>query len=221
MVVTQQHLKRIQRLAGLLLAVWVAGCQLVPSSRGSASVAPGLHQPASAFALQQGSATQWNSTYAVTAGHIPAISGTTYRCSSECDLVFFPHPAAGPVPAWRHPRTGERLTAVGIAPGNVVQTSEGTARRTRLDISDDRSGVLYGIHDGPVVKGMSGGPVYGEDGSIVGITIGFIPNTEPLKQASPELQATERISIYLPYAEIQSEWVRFQRQRHAEGVADF
>ena len=220
MILSNPHRRNIPRLSALMLVAWLSGCQ-VAGGRGAAELTPVLPQPVSAFALQQGSATQWNADYAVTAGHIPSVNGTAYRCSSKCDLVFFPHPVTGAVPSWRQPRTGEHLTAIGVTPGNVIQTSSGTARRTRLDISDDSSGVLYGIHDGPVVRGMSGGPVYGEDGSIVGMTIGFIPNTAPLKQTSPELKAVERISIYLPYAEIQNEWLRFQRQQHADGLADF
>ena len=205
----------IKIMAYLLIGVVIAGC--------NGFVKPDLSGPIneSYFLVHSGfpmpflyiaSAVQWNEDYAVTTRHTPFIPNVVYSCSTHCDLVFIKHKASGHYPAWRAPRVGESITAVGVSPYLVTTTGKGKVYQTPFLNTEEHSGDLYAIHDAPLVKGMSGGPVIASDGCIVGINAGFYSTTLNNAITQPGLKGAERVSIFIPYSIIQREWGMLQAQ---------
>ncbi|WNW10357.1 trypsin-like peptidase domain-containing protein [Pseudomonas sp. DTU_2021_1001937_2_SI_NGA_ILE_001] len=164
--------------------------------------------------VMMGSAVQWNEDYAVTVKHLPYVPGAVFQ--GRGDVQFFRHKAAQ-APLWRQYRPGEELTAIGFNSMYMPSTGRGQAlgAMVRLDASD--GGVLYATHNGATVKGMSGGPVFADDGRAVGISVAYLERSdlESLKRADLPPQA--QVSIFLPYTEINREWQRFQTQLQAGG----
>ncbi|MCY1405677.1 hypothetical protein D9M71_209220 [compost metagenome] len=156
--------------------------------------------------LYMASAVQWNEDYAVTTRHTPLMRNVKYSCSTGCDLVFIQHKANGRYPSWRAPRVGEQITAAGASPYLATATGKGKVYSAPFINTDENSGDLYGIHDAPLTKGMSGGPVIASDGSIVGINIGFYSTTLNDVSFHPGVKGAERISIFIPYEIIRREW---------------
>ncbi|NBA98624.1 serine protease [Pseudomonas sp. R5(2019)] len=156
------------------------------------------------------SAVQWNEDYAVTAGHIPFITYVQHACSTGCDLVFFKHKARGRIPNWRAPKPGESITAAGSSPYLASAVGRGRVYSTPFFNTNDNSGDRYAIHDAPLIKGMSGGPVIAADGSVLGINIGYHNITAEEQSKHPGIKDAQRISVFLPYAVIQREWVILQ-----------
>ncbi|MNZ35500.1 hypothetical protein D3C78_528990 [compost metagenome] len=155
--------------------------------------------------LYMASAVQWNEEYAVTVRHIPLVSGKAHTCSTGCDLVFIRHRCDCKVPLWRAPRVGEKITAAGASPYLLGVTGQGKVYPAPFVNTDENSGDYYAIHDAPLVEGMSGGPVIGSDGQIVGINIG-IYSTLLNNIDSPGAKGAKRISVFVPFAIIQREW---------------
>lgn len=153
-------------------------------------------------------AVQWNDEYAVTAKHTPFLKNVVHE--GRGDLVFFKH-KADHAPQWRQHVAGEGVTAVGF--NSLYLPVEGAGHATsalvRLGVGDN---VFYSIHDGATMKGMSGGPVFAEDGKVVGMTVAFIPKSEIDSTKRPDLAGLQRISVFMPYSEIDREWRRYQRK---------
>lgn len=157
----------------------------------------------------QGSAVQWNDEYAVTAKHIPFLWKVAHE--GRGDLVFFKRKSQHP-PLWRQYVGGEELTASGLSPFLVSVKGTGHALASRVQILEFKDGVSYGIGDMPLVKGMSGGPVFGSDNKVVGINIGFISSWGYKKSVNPEIAGADRVSIFIPYDEILKDWEIFQNE---------
>lgn len=164
--------------------------------------------------LYFGSAVQWNEQYAVSAAHIPSLANVAHRCSTGCDLVFIRREAKGALPTWRSAVAGEALEAVGQSPFFETVKGVGTskAKRVRLNGRNDRT--AYALADAPVVEGMSGGPIYGRDDAVVGITVGKYTSTFP----SPRSTAEDRpLTVYVPYDVVLREWQIFAKKLAIKG----
>ena len=205
----------IKIISILLLALSTAGCNgfVKPDLSGQFNdsyfvVYSGFPAPL----LYTASAVQWNEDYAVTTRHTPFLPDIAYSCSTGCDLAFIKHKADGHYPSWRAPCLGENITAVGISPYMMTTTGKGKVYQTPFRNIKEDSGDLYGIHDAPVIKGMSGGPVIGSDGSIVGINEGYYAVTPHDVPIQSDLRGAERVSIFVPYSLIAREWRKFQAQ---------
>lgn len=135
---------------------------------------------------------QWNDEYAVTAHHVHNLEGVVHVCSTGCDLQFFRHKATSPVRSWRNRDNYEACTLMGIsARGSVVVSTGQILNETdRIDGQPD----AYAVTTAPAIPGMSGGPVYGSDGEVLGMTIGTF------------MGPTGRKTLFLPYAIIDREW---------------
>ncbi len=161
--------------------------------------------------LMMASAVQWNDEYAVTVKHLPYVPGAVFQ--GRGDVQFFRHKADQRAPMWRQYRPGETLTAVGY--NSMYMKSQGQGRAlsamVRLDAKD--GGVMYGTHDGPTVQGMSGGPVYAADGTVVGINVAYLEQDDLQKLKRADLPVQEQVSIFMPYAEISREWQRYASQQ--------
>jgi hypothetical protein len=159
--------------------------------------------------MLMGTAVQWNEDYAVTVKHIPYVPGAVYQ--GQGDIQFFRHRANG-VPLWRGYTPGEAVTAVGYNSLYMSVKGSGHALPAMVRLDTKEGNVLYGTHDGPVAKGMSGGPVFAADGKVVGITVAFLSSSELAALKRPDLANQPRVSIFLPYAEINREWGRYLAQ---------
>ncbi|MGY2338023.1 trypsin-like peptidase domain-containing protein [Pseudomonas sp. SDO5532_S415] len=203
----------IKIMAFFLIGAVTAGCNGIVKPDFSGPANDSYFLVFSGFPLPyvyMASAVQWNDDYAVTTRHTPFIANVKYSCSTNCDLVFIKHKANGRYPSWRAPRVGESITAVGVSPYLVTTTGKGKVYQTPFVNADENSGDLYGIHDAPLVKGMSGGPVIANDGSVVGINIGFHSTTLNDVSNNAGVKDAERISIFIPYSIIQREWGMLQ-----------
>ncbi|MND95059.1 hypothetical protein D3C80_873010 [compost metagenome] len=200
----------IKIMAYFLIGAVTAGCNGMvkpdfsgPTNDSYFSVYSGFPLPY----LYMASAVQWNEDYAVTTRHTPLMRNVKYSCSTGCDLVFIQHKANGHYPAWRAPRVGEPITAAGASPYLTTVSGKGKVYAAPFINTDDDSNDLYAIHDAPLAKGMSGGPVIASDGSIVGINIGFYSTTlgDDVSHV-PGVRGAQRISVFIPYSIIQREW---------------
>ncbi|MNU33807.1 hypothetical protein D3C71_223730 [compost metagenome] len=203
----------IKIMACFLIGALTAGCNGFVKPDLSGPVNDSYFLVYSGFPLPyvyMASAVQWNDDYAVTIRHMPFIPNVKYSCSTGCDLVFIQHKANGRYPSWRAPRAGESITAVGVSPYLVTTTGKGKVYQTPFVNADEHSGELYAIHDAPLIKGMSGGPVITSDGSVVGINIGFHSTTLNDVSNHSGISKAERISIFIPYSIIQREWGMLQ-----------
>ena len=58
--------------------------------------------------------------------------------------------------------------------------------------------------------GMSGGPVFADDGKVLGINIAYLSRDEVQAHDRADLASSEHISVFMSYSEIDKEWRRFQ-----------
>ncbi|WP_165671681.1 trypsin-like peptidase domain-containing protein [Metapseudomonas otitidis] len=166
-----------------------------------------------AGAVFLGSAVQWNQRYAVSAAHIPSLSNVVHRCSTGCDLVFIRRDAKAPPPTWRSAITGEALETVGQSPLLITVKGTGTSKAQRVRLNEKGDHTSYALSDAPVVEGMSGGPVYGADDAVVGMTVGIYLPSLPLP---PSLANSETLTVYVPYDIIQREWQLYSARNGLE-----
>jgi len=188
----------------------LSGCNGVPTSYVSDPVynqAFVVTSGAPLPLLLMASAIQWNEDYAVTAKHTPFLRNVVHEGLG--DVVFFKHKASE-VPHWRQYVPGESVTAVGFNSLMIPVQGKGHALPSLVRLEGTPGSVFYSLHDGPMVKGMSGGPVFADDGQVVGINIAFIPKNEIDARTRPDLANKERVSVFMSYSEIDKEWRRFQ-----------
>ncbi|UPL05166.1 hypothetical protein PisoF_00803 [Pseudomonas sp. IsoF] len=194
-------------LAAMML---LSGCNGVPTSYVSDPVYSQAFVVTSGAPLPMllmASAIQWNEDYAVTAKHTPFLRNVVHEGLG--DVVFFKHKARE-VPHWRQYVPGESVTAVGFNSLMMPVQGKGHAMPSLVRLEGTPGSVFYSLHDGPMVKGMSGGPVFADDGQVVGINVAFIPKNEIDVRARPDLADKERVSVFMSYSEIDKEWRRFQ-----------
>jgi len=161
--------------------------------------------------LLMASAIQWNEDYAVTAKHTPFLRNVVHEGLG--DVVFFKHKATQ-VPHWRQYIPGEPVTAVGFNSLMMPVQGKGRTLDSLVRLEGTPGSVFYSVHDGPMVKGMSGGPLFAEDGKVVGINVAFIPKDEIDSRNRPDLADKARVSVFMSYSEIDKEWRRFQYLAH-------
>jgi hypothetical protein len=192
--------------------VLISGCNGMPTAFNQDPVfdqAFVVHSGAPLPYLLMGSAIQWNEDYAVTVKHIPYIPGAVFQ--GQGDVQFFKH-KADHVPMWRSYQPGEELTSVGFNSAYMSVKGSGHALPAMVRLDAKEGNVMYGTHDGPVAKGMSGGPVFAADGKVVGITVALLTSGDLAKIKRPDLATQPRVSIFMPYNEINREWTRYMAQ---------
>ncbi|MHC5352369.1 serine protease [Metapseudomonas furukawaii] len=201
------------RVLGLVISVTLSGCTSAVRSVSPDEPLPGYFKVSSSGAaalLYVGSAVQWNQRYAVSAAHIPSLSNVVHRCSTGCDLVFIRRDAEGTPPTWRPAIAGEPLETVGQSPLLITVKGTGTSKTQRVRLNEKGDHTPYALSDAPVVEGMSGGPVYGADDAVVGMTVGIYLPRLPLP---PSLANSETLTVYVPYDIIQREWQLFSARQ--------
>lgn len=150
---------------------------------------------------ETGTFTQWNKAYAVTANHVPGVDGD-FTCTTGCDLKFIRKNQKSDSFEWRNPNPGEVVTLKGFNARRQPVNFHGVDLNT--DVTD-KQGSEYAYQSALVknVKGMSGGPVYGEDGKIIGIIIG-----SGTMNVDGEIK---RVSMYIPHQTISEQWLLFKK----------
>lgn len=170
------------------------------------------------------SSVQWNEDYAVSAAHTPFLSDVAYRCSTGCDLVFIKNKATGEIPKWRYSVIDEKVNSYGNTSLYMTAKSEGLVMKTRFiqEAENNKHQMkkeFYKLTSSPSVKGMSGGPVYGSDGKVVGITLGFVSKSlmkDSEMSKAPELNQYDQFSYIMQTELIEREWALFQRQERSK-----
>lgn len=221
---TRMFKRKLFGVAGLsLIGSMLAGCNgftqpMMPQDNleGRRMVMSGLPLPG----VFIGSAVQWNEDYAVTADHNPLVVGVKHRCSTGCDMAFIKRKARGPVPEWRNAVPGEDVITAGSSMAYFPVYGKGKAADTKMTMTNMYAPNGLSTHSAPVAMGMSGGPVYGADGSVLGITLGNNSGRARFWGEQGQYSAAHlpRISLYLPYSEIQAEWDIFQRIQDGEYI---
>lgn len=166
--------------------------------------------------LMIGTAVQWNDDYAVTVKHLPYLPGAVFQ--GRGDVQFFRHKAEQ-APVWRQYKPGEQVTAVGFNSMYLPTQGQGHALSAMVRLDANDGGVMYATHNGPTVKGMSGGPVFAADGQAVGISVAYLEGDDLQALKRADLPAQAQVSIFMPYSEINREWQRFQTQLQAKARA--
>lgn len=207
---------KLIRGLGLATLLVISGCTGMVSSVSHDEHLPGYFKVSSSGAnalLYIGSAVQWNNHYAVSTAHIPSLSNVVHRCSTGCDLVFIRKDADGPLPRWRPAVVGEALEAVGQTPLLITVKGKGSSKAQRVRLKEKNDRTPYALSDTPVVQGMSGGPIYGSDSAVVGITVGVYKPSLPLPAPLTE---SKNLTVYVPYEIIQHEWLIFYSRQRLE-----
>lgn len=165
------------------------------------------------------SAAQWNEDYAVTAAHTPFVKKVAHRCSTGCDLLFIKRKAKEPVPEWRVAIPGEKVISAGSSSFYIPVYGTGKASDTRVRITNKHEPNGLRAHSAAATVGMSGGPLYGTDGSILGITVGMGKGiTHTGEHGEHSIAHAPRVSLFVPYEDIKEEWEIFQRIQNGEKI---
>lgn len=206
--------KIVPCLAAMML---LSGCNGVPTSYVSDPVYDQAFVVTSRGPLPMllmASAIQWNEDYAVTAKHTPFLPNIVHEGLG--DVVFFKHKATQ-VPLWRQYVPGEAVTAVGFNSLMMPMQGKGHALPSLVRLQGTKGSVFYGVHDGPIAKGMSGGPVFADDGKVLGINIAYLSRDEVQAHDRADLASSEHISVFMSYSEIDKEWRRYQHLLAKQG----
>jgi hypothetical protein len=185
---------------------------------GSSSFAgdnPGFHWLKNASASRMASGIQWNEQYMVTAKHVDFLSVPGVTCAESCDLQFVrQHQDISTT--WRSAKHLEPVRVVGVAPGKGLIEYRGRVLPWMQSMPGSK--VKYQMVDAQIEDGMSGGPVYGEDGAVLGMVVGFIDPTA--LKASDQFKGFEQIGLFLPTVEIERQWVLLGLEDEPEGGCD-
>jgi hypothetical protein len=149
-----------------------------------------------------GSGVQWNEDYVVTAKHVNFADNSAYKCREGCDIQFVKRKATVAAPVWRDVVALEQITFVGVDQTNTLQAKTGSDIDMQTTTSSNHS-VKVHVVSVPTVGGMSGGPAYAKDGSVVGVLTGSVT----LGKNPTEM------GVFVPYETIKSEWDKFQAQQ--------
>lgn len=162
-----------------------------------------------------GSGVRWNNEYVVTAKHVSFAPNSVYKCSKDCDLQFIKMPLKGKgfIPEWRERKPYEKVTIIGNSIGGKTIVSEGKDIKQSFYVEEKKvvnspsysgqSNTMVYATTAQIVEGQSGGPVFGNDGKVLGFLIGKTVVTS-------EIGKKFNVSIYVPYSIIKKEWDKFK-----------
>ena len=150
---------------------------------------------------KEASAIQWNEQYMVTAKHVDFLATPGVDCPSGCDLQFV-RSRQDLNTQWREARELEAVTVVGVVAGEGLVERAGRVLPGRRAIVP--GGPTYQMLEAKISRGMSGGPVYGADGAVLGMVVAFIDPEELAKHEV--LKNLSGLGLFLTTADIKREW---------------
>ncbi|MGF1700624.1 serine protease [Photobacterium makurazakiensis] len=138
-----------------------------------------------------GSAVPVSKEYMLTAKHVAQVSWDLDVIHHPvCDLSLVKRPSDN-VPKWGLIYPDQDVSHHGHSVlGNKIK---GKGKYLQ-DVIDTNTNCLYSLSDAPVMSGMSGGPVFNQQGEIAGITVAIVHNPEDLRNLRP----AERYSQFVP-----------------------
>ncbi|WP_245907213.1 S1C family serine protease [Photobacterium sanctipauli] len=138
-----------------------------------------------------GSAVPVSKDYMITAKHVAQLSwDMDVIHHPNCDLSLVKR-ASDYIPKWGLIYPDQPVSHHGHSVlGNKIK---GKGKYLQ-DVIDTNTDCLYSLSDAPVMSGMSGGPVFNEQGEIAGITVAIVHNPEDLSNLRP----AERYSQFVP-----------------------
>lgn len=154
--------------------------------------------------IYNASYTQWNENYAITANHVKNVTNSVYSCSSGCDLQFFKKKNEKFKIAWRDAIKGEKLYFLGQDRYKQGRIKIGYNLDKNV-LDSDTNRIIGKLAFVSVEEGMSGGPVYGEDGKIVGMSFAVV--NKSLDRYGPY-----KYSVFIPYAMIKQQWNEYNKK---------
>lgn len=164
-----------------------------------------------------GSGVRWNNDYVVTAKHVGFAQNSVYKCSENCDLQFVKRKVVGNgvVPEWRESVATEKVTIIGNSIGGKTVVSKGRdinryfyvasgKIESRPEKANQKNAIVY-ASTAEIVDGQSGGPVFSDDGKVVGMLIG-----KTILTGKGGEKYT--VSVYVPYSVIKAEWEKYKKE---------
>ncbi|WP_136987811.1 serine protease [Martelella alba] len=135
--------------------------------------------------------------YSLTAGHVAKIMLVKVKAYNPlCDVAIIYHDNTGRILPKLEPATlGEGLRLYGFNAYTAMPTSSSGRLEQFGWWGQPRTSCLVGLTDAGGIQGMSGGPVYGADGAVVGVFTATHPKRDQ--------------SIFVPY-QIIADWIRKQ-----------
>ena len=161
---------------------------------------------------KEASAIQWNEQYMVTAQHVDFLGTPGVECPSGCDLQFV-RSRQDLNTRWREAVEFEPVRVVGVAAGQGLVERVGRVLPGRRSIVP--GGPTYQMVEARISKGMSGGPIYGADGAVLGMVVAFIDPAELAKHAV--LKDLSGLGLFLSTADIEREWLTSGLNDEPEG----
>ena len=138
-----------------------------------------------------GSAVPVSNEYMITAKHVAQLSwDVDVIYHPACDLALIRRPSNAQ-PTWGLIYPDQAVIHHGHSLVGTTVSGEG---KYLQDVVDTNTDCLYSLSDAPVMSGMSGGPVFNEDGQIAGITVAIVNNPEDLQNLRP----ATRYSQFVP-----------------------
>ena len=146
---------------------------------------------------------QFNEEYAVTVAHYKPILDQEY-ISPQLDIKFFKHKADNGIRVWTDYKRGEPIKMAGFVEElSEFKIVDGYLTNETIIINNSPN---YGLIEGKITLGMSGGPVLNIQGNIIGINIGVSKEKMSLHFGS----APKYYSLFLPTKSIQQEFIQFK-----------
>lgn len=150
--------------------------------------------------IDQFSFVQWDKDHAVTVRHIKQLDSYVY-VSGKYDIQFFTH-KSDKTPTWGNYISNDVVTTAGFVDGKYIEI-KGYDMGVTVKI-DNYPIPSYRANNVQLIHGMAGGPVFNEHGEVIGINIGLAK--EPIEYGGQ----LYKVSVYIPYEIIKSEWKNYQ-----------